>query len=258
MLELIYTGEEKKYKVEFDIVSKNIIKIIGDLPAKTNGFTLSQENENDNWDYTLYKTIYYKSDDYILFSNDGSVKPLSVVTFFDMEGKQIFREQNVGKYEELEIPKVQLEEGYSFVKWNPEIIESGEIKNDISFYPIVEDLNIYFHCSGGGVLEGETKQYVKDYSELVIPSPVADTNYKFVGWMPEIPSQGTINSDNRNFYAVFESTIPDRMNIVESDLTDAQMGLVENYDLATAASKEVTELQLALVELYNLISGGEI
>ena len=68
--------------------------------------------------------------------------------------------------------------------------------------------------------------------------------------MPEIPEEGVVETNH--FYAVFESNIPDRLSFVESDLTDTQLGLVENFDLAMSTAEEVTDCQMALVELYNM------
>ena len=216
--------------------------------------------------YLDFKTVYRNDDETQKYngyqlSNDGSVykKPIPLTTFYLSGNGQINgkKQQSVYRYEELEIPTVQVDTGYKFVGWSPEIPSEGEIEENVTFRAIVVDNNIYFHSSGGGVLNGELKQSVNNYSELVIPTPTPDANYKFVSWMPEIPKSGEIDSSNTNFYAVFESNIPDRVKTVESDLTDTQLGLVENYESLMAASQEVTDLQLALVEVYNLITGGK-
>jgi hypothetical protein len=91
---------------------------------------------------------------------------------------------------------------------------------------------------------------------LEIPEVIADKDYDFVGWMPEIPSEGEIDIANTNFRAVFKSNVASRLETLESDLTDTQMGLVENYDFALHTAEEVTDIQLALVEVYDLILGG--
>ena len=61
---------------------------------------------------------------------------------------------------------------------------------------------VKFSTSVGGNLEGETEQTVKNYEELVIPTPFADENYEFVKWNPEIPTYGEIEKDI-NFVAEF-------------------------------------------------------
>ena len=140
MLELTYIGEENKYKVDFDIVSDNIVKIIGDLPAQDTGFILSRENEEDNWDYSAYTTVYSEESGCILFSNDGSTKPLPVITFNTNHGGTLDgdTEQTVYNYEDLEIPTLEDSENYEFKGWEPEIPESGEIVSDQTFTAIFE------------------------------------------------------------------------------------------------------------------------
>ena len=59
--------------MDFDIVSEHIVKIVGTLPAKTKGFTLSREGEEDGWDYLGFTTVYQQGEGEILFSDDGSV-----------------------------------------------------------------------------------------------------------------------------------------------------------------------------------------
>ena len=84
----------------------------------------------------------------------------------------------------------------------------GEIQfsNDGSIW--VKPLpKINFYTSGGGTLEGETLQEVYTYEELVIPTPIAEENYEFTGWEPEIPISGEIDGD-KSYVAVFVSTLP--------------------------------------------------
>lgn len=60
MLELNYSGEKTIHKVDFDIVSEHIVKIVGTLPAKTKGFTLSNSlfNFTESYSTTSAFTIY--------------------------------------------------------------------------------------------------------------------------------------------------------------------------------------------------------
>lgn len=210
-----------------------------------------------------YKHVYrtYEDNKKIELCNDEIpwVEPKFTVKFVIDEEHSLVGEveQEVGKFKDIVVPEVELAEGFKFIKWIPELPSEGYLEYDMTFYASLEDNNVYFHSSGGGTIEGESRQFVENYSELVTPTPKADENYKFINWMPEIPKEGTVEKDSdKHFYAIFESNIPDRMGVVESDLTDAQMGLVENYDLAVSTSEEVTDLQLALVEVYNLIAGG--
>lgn len=79
-----------------------------------------------------------------------------------------------------------------------------ELSNDGSVYvPYVYVPTVTFRKNFGGEIEGELTQQVNNYEELVIPTVTADENYKFIGWSPEIPESGEIESDVR-FYATFE------------------------------------------------------
>lgn len=172
MLNLTYVGESTIHKIKFNRVNEHVVSVKGSLPAQTNGFTLSRENKNDNWEYKDYITIYRELDGEIQFSNDGSiyVKPL---------------------------PKVN------------------------------------FYTNGGGMLEGEALQEAYTYEELVIPTPIANENYEFTGWSPEIPESGEIDG-NKSYTAVFTSTLPppepvptleDRVTTLESDVKNINNAL---------------------------------
>ena len=245
-------------------VTNSIVKIETETEPNLSGFVLYLDEEMNypmsNDEYMGYTTLYNKYPGAYELSNDGSVweEPdpyIPTVTFVATNGVIDGEEkQTISNFEDLVIPTVITENGYEFKEWEPEIPLEGEIKWDTTFYAVVEDKNVYFHTSGGGTIEGETKQFVEDYNELVVPTPVANDNYDFVGWMPEIPEEGTVECTD--FYAVFESNIPSRLESVETDITDTQLGLVENYDFALTTYEEVTDLQLALVEVYDLILGG--
>lgn len=73
MLKLKYVGDEETYLVEFRTVSNNIVELMGDIPIKDTGFTLSRAEHEDNWDYAGYTTVYRKIEGGVQFSNDGSV-----------------------------------------------------------------------------------------------------------------------------------------------------------------------------------------
>ena len=95
----------------------------------------------------------------------------------------------------------------------------GEIQfsNDGSVY--VEPIpKVSFYTNGGGSLEGETVQEVKNYEELVIPTPVASENYEFTKWNPAIPATGNIESDQR-FTACFVY-VPTLEEVQETKVTE--------------------------------------
>lgn len=142
MLTMKYIGLKTEYDVEFSTLTKNIIQIKGNVPAKTHGFTLSRPGKNDEFDYSKFTTIYREMDGVIQFSNDGSVY----------------------------VP--------------PKLITT-------------------FVAGNGGTLEGVSEQEVSDFSDLAIPEPVPNENYRFVKWEPDIPNEGEVIT-SRTFTAVFE------------------------------------------------------
>lgn len=73
MLELKYLNSSKNYQVNFTQKTNNICELIGNFPIKTDGFLLSREKTNDNWDYSDYTTVYRVIEGGVQFSNDGSV-----------------------------------------------------------------------------------------------------------------------------------------------------------------------------------------
>ena len=72
MLKLKYINSEISYEVDFCNISDHVIEIKGNIPIETEGFILSRLNFEDNWDYSLYTTIYKIIENGVQFSNDGS------------------------------------------------------------------------------------------------------------------------------------------------------------------------------------------
>lgn len=75
MLIMQYINSNEIYDVNFKIISPNIVELTGDFPIKTDGFILSREEYEDNWDYSDYTTVYGEIENGVHFSNDGSVRP---------------------------------------------------------------------------------------------------------------------------------------------------------------------------------------
>ena len=73
MLNMNYIGDRTIYPVEFKTISDNVVQLKGDFPLLTNGFTLSRSDQEDNWDYSGYTTVYHKTEGSVQFSNDGSI-----------------------------------------------------------------------------------------------------------------------------------------------------------------------------------------
>lgn len=75
MLELKYLNCKTSYEVEFFRVSENVIELHGDFPIKSCGFTLSRpsQDQDDDWDYSDFTTIYRTLENGVQFSNDESI-----------------------------------------------------------------------------------------------------------------------------------------------------------------------------------------
>lgn len=87
---------------------------------------------------------------------------------------------------------------------------------------------VVFNTSDGGALAGETLQEAKDYSELVIPTPIADNDFEFAYWNPEIPLSGDIDG-NKSFTAIFTSTLPEQeVTPIEDRVSALESALINN------------------------------
>ena len=103
------------------------------------------------------------------------------------------------------------------------------------------DITVTFSASNGGNISGDVAQIVEKYEDLVIPTPIADENYEFLKWNPEIPTSGTVEN-NVTFVAEFKY-IP-----TEEELKQI---LEKNKSLKIAESKELLALYL---EKHPLVS----
>ena len=73
MLIMKYCGSKTVYEVGFSKISPHVVQVIGDIPVKDKGVTLSRDESEDDWDYRDYKTVYRQIDGGVQFSDDGSV-----------------------------------------------------------------------------------------------------------------------------------------------------------------------------------------
>ena len=96
------------------------------------------------------------------------------------------------------------------------------------------EIIVTFSASNGGNLSGEVTQIVEKYEDLVVPTPIADENYEFLKWNPEIPTSGTVEN-NVTFVAEFKY-IP-----TEEELKQI---LEKNKSLKISESKELLSLYL--------------
>ena len=99
----------------------------------------------------------------------------------------------IGDYSEYKTVYKEIEDGVLF-------------SNDGSVY-VEPTPKIMFNTTNGGCLEGEAMQEAHTYEELVVPTPIANEDYVFTKWEPEIPTSGEIDGD-KYYTAVFESTLP--------------------------------------------------
>ncbi len=87
-------------------------------------------------------------------------------------------------------------------KLEKSILFSNDGSEYIEPIPVVS-----FYTNGGGILEGALSQEVRTYEEVIVPTPIANDDYGFTCWSPEIPESGEIVG-NKSFTAIFTSTIP--------------------------------------------------
>lgn len=73
MLKLKYIGSDNEYIVAFERISTHVVQILGELPFKDNGFTVSRIGKNDNWNYPQYTTLYRMVKGGYQISDDGSI-----------------------------------------------------------------------------------------------------------------------------------------------------------------------------------------
>ena len=107
-----------------------------------------------------------------------------------------------------------------------------EVSNDGTVYVEPEPVKpiVKFYCGIGGTLKGDITQSVNDFSELIVPTPTPDENYKFVGWTPEIPKSGEVDAAGKNFTAIFEyvPTLDEVKASKIAELSSACQAAIEN------------------------------
>lgn len=77
--------------------------------------------------------------------------------------------------------------------------EIVEFSNDGTVYvepviPVPPTPVIKFVSTGGGIIEGESEQEAEKWEDVVIPTPIPEEGYIFIGWNPEIPEEGQTES----------------------------------------------------------------
>ncbi|MGN0177919.1 MAG: InlB B-repeat-containing protein [Monoglobaceae bacterium] len=102
--------------------------------------------------------------------------------------------------EEVAVPETPTKEGYTFVKWSPDVAETMPDEN--LTYEAIWDIDVHQVTFN---VDGETHHsYECAYSDAVtIPDSPSKEGYNFVGWTPAVPE--TMPDTDLEFIAVFEA-----------------------------------------------------
>ena len=122
---------------------------------------------------------------------------------------------------------------------------------------------VKFATNGNGELVGETEQTVKTYEELIVPTVIPNENYEFVGWNPEIPKTGKVES-NMTFTAQMEyvPTLEEIQSQKVSEMNDAQQVTIQqgmDIQLSDGHTEHFTLTdhdQTSLMGLQTLVAQG--
>lgn len=132
MLNLTYIGQNKKYPVNFRIISEHIVEVTGDFPILDYGFILTRIGDSNAFtgDYSLYGTVYRLLENGAQFSDDGSeyIPPEPKPTPVPVE--PTLEEVRANKLSEIESTK------------NQSIMEGVEYKGTIFTYSTSEQFTI--------------------------------------------------------------------------------------------------------------------
>lgn len=111
-----------------------------------------------------------------------------------------------------DIPVIEPAPRHKFVAWTPIAPQGKKIEDDVTFTAVVEHGDTYlisFTSSAGGSLDGpqEMERRLGDsVFQGVLPTPMAEPGYQFVGWSPAIDSTTVVNDDTC-FTAMFEQIV---------------------------------------------------
>lgn len=116
-------------------------------------------------------------------------------------------------WSDITVPTVVASEGYTFTDWSPSFpsVVSEDATYTASFIITPADQYVITFLAGdGGHLSGTTVITVDEgtlWSEITLPTPVANDGYIFTAWTPTLPTSTTAISDNATYTAQFATDI---------------------------------------------------
>ena len=124
---------------------------------------------------------------------------------------------------------------------------------------------ITFNGGSGATLLGKTEQEVYDYSEIVVPSIVANENYTVDGWDKEIPTSGEVEEDE--VYTVVSTYVapPEDIEVVRErkikEMNEAQQkAIADGFDIEVDGVTEHFTMtandQTSMLGLMTMVQSG--
>ena len=150
-------------------------------------------------------------------------------------------------WSEITVPTPSANSGYKFKDWTPEFPETiTESKTYTANFETDNDkwATVTFVAGENGSLAGETSHTVLKgtaWSEITVPTPSANSGYKFKDWTPEFPEAIT---ESKTYTANFETD--------NGDFGTIQLGdfIYKNFESRYGASTEETFYAYATVTPY--------
>ena len=150
-------------------------------------------------------------------------------------------------WSEITVPTPSANSGYKFKDWTPEFPETiTESKTYTANFETDNDkwATVTFVAGENGSLAGETSHTVLKgtaWSEITVPTPSANSGYKFKDWTPEFPETIT---ESKTYTANFETD--------NGDFGTIQLGdfIYKNFESRYGASTEETFYAYATVTPY--------
>lgn len=100
-----------------------------------------------------------------------------------------------------DIPQIEPEQHYGFVKWLPEAPHGKVVNNDITYTAVCvrkDEYRVRFTASDGGTLQGNVDVAIQPGNALLstdIPVPMPNPGFHFDRWTPDITEGQAVNND---------------------------------------------------------------